>query len=119
MTFLADGAMSRGIAVCFGSDDQHVTGAGDQGAGAKVIGILQNDPTGPEDYAEVALPGGGAKAKLGDAVSAGDFLIHNYSSNDLVHQSTHATVERICAMALEDGSGGDLIAVEVMLFRNF
>ena len=72
LTFKAGGVIVKGHAVKIGADNKHViecTAKTD-----KHIGIALNDASAAEDNVEVALPGGGAKAKAGGSISAGDLL---------------------------------------------
>lgn len=106
--FLADAAISKGMAVKIGSDDKHVAkGAANTDS---CIGIAQVAVTTAEDTVEVALPGGGGKALLGESVVAGKLLVA-HTDGTLV--KANASGDKIIAMALEGGASGDLIDVVV------
>ncbi len=109
-TFKAAAAQAAFTAVKAGADNQHVAicSAGTN----KHIGIAQTAPTAADDAMEVALPGGGAKAKLGvGGASFGDLLTSDASGTFVV---TTSAADRYIAMAMEDGVVGDVIAVEVV-----
>lgn len=90
--------------VKFGSaDDLVVAAAAEQG-----IGILMNQPTSGK-MAEVALNGGGAKAKLAGTVARGDSLTPDADGAFVVA----AAGERATCIAMASGVSGDVIAVEV------
>lgn len=110
-SFLAGAAISKGMAVKFGSDEKHVVkGAANTD---RVIGIAQNAPSGAEEFCEVARPGGGAKGLLGENVTKGKFLVA-HTDGTLVKANAAADV--VIAVAMEDGSSGELIDVEVVMF---
>ena len=114
-TFIADGVIALGKAVKIGSDNGHVVvGAANTD---KCIGIYQGAATtAAGDSAEVALIGGGAKAKLGEGVSAGAYLV-SHTDGTLVKANTAG--DHVCAIAMEDGSADDIIAVEVVCFEAY
>jgi hypothetical protein len=106
--FLSAAAVAKGKAVKMGADRKHVVvGAANTD---RCVGILQETTTAAEHTAEVALPGGGAKGLLGESVTAGCDLC-SHTDGSLV--KVNAEGDQIIARALEDGSSGDLIAVEV------
>lgn len=112
-TFKADGSIAQGKAVAIGSDKNHVVvgSANTQ----RCVGIIQNsDCSAAEDNAEVALQGGGAKALLGESVVAGNDLVA-HTDGSLV--KPNASGDEIIARAMEDGSSGDLISVEVYMAK--
>ena len=108
LTFKAAGAIGEGYAVKAGADNQHV-----QVSTAKTdksIGIAQNASVNADDKVEIALNGGGAKAKLGNTVSFGDLLA---PTTDGTLIATTTAGDRYLCMALEDGIVGDIIAVHM------
>lgn len=108
--YKADAAIAKGKAVKSGSDFKHVAvGAANTD---RCIGIIQSAPTAAEDVCEVAMPGGGAKALLGESVSAGNDLV-SHTDGTLV--KPNAEGDEIIARALQDGVAGDLIDVVVSL----
>lgn len=108
--FKAAAAIAKGKAVKPGADKEHVqVGSANTD---RCIGILQNAPDAAEAIAEVAMPGGGGKALLGESVSAGDDLCA-HTDGSLV--KVNAEGDQILCRALEDGVAGDLIPVEVYL----
>lgn len=109
-SLLAGAAIAKGKAVKAGSDDNHVI-AGTANT-SKCIGICQNAPAAAEDIAEIAMPGGGAKGLLGEAVVMGDPLV-SHTDGTLV--LPNAANDRIVAYAMQAGSAADLIDVEVVL----
>lgn len=111
ITYLADGAIAKGSAVKIGSDKNHVAiGAANTN---RCIGIAQVATTAAEDAIEVAVDGG-AKALLGEACSAGDFLV-SHTDGTLV--LLNASGDNVIAKALESGSIGDLISVKMVDFQ--
>lgn len=109
-SFLADAAVAKGKAVKIGTDRRHVAvGAANTD---RCIGIQQNTTTSAEDVAEVALPGGGGKALLGEAVSAGNDLCAHTDGRFVI---VNAEGDQILCRAMEDGAENDLIGVEVYL----
>jgi len=108
LTFLADAAIAKGKAVKIGTDRKHVAvGAANTD---RCVGILQNAVTAADDSCEVAIQGGGAKALLGETVSAGDDLC-SHTDGSLV--KVNAEGDQILCRALEGGAASDLIGVEV------
>lgn len=110
LTFKAGGAIAKGIAVKIGASNQHVVAC--SAKTDKSIGISQNAVTTAEELVEVALPGGGSKAKLGGTVSAGD-LIAPTTDGSLI--ATTTANDRFIAVALEDGVIGDLVAAHIVI----
>lgn len=110
-TFLADAAISKGMAVKFGTDYKHV--AKSSANTNHHIGIAQSAPTAAEDAVEVAMPGGGAKGLLSETVSAGDFLT-GHTDGSL--RKPDGAGDVCIAIAKQDGVSGDLIDVDVMIF---
>lgn len=85
------------------------------GATQKAIGIAQSAVTAINDLVEVAMPGGGGKAKLGVGGCAfGDYLTCDASGTLVVTTSAN---DRVMAVAMDAGSAGDLVAVEVVSFN--
>ena len=84
------------------------------GANERAIGILQNDPDNGE-VAEVALPGGGAKLKVSEAVALGKMLTSTAAGKGEV---ADAAGEWVGAIAYEIGAAdNDVIGVEVTGFE--
>lgn len=110
LSYKADGAISRGMAVKIGSDSKHV--AKSVLATNKHVGIAISTVTTAEDTIDVAHPGGGAAGLLGGSVSAGDLLTSD-TAGKLV--ATTTANDKIIAQALEDGVENDLIAVNVIV----
>lgn len=97
--------------VKFGSTRDKVAACG---ANERAIGILQNAPTSGQE-AEVALPGGGAKLKVSEAVSLGKMLTSTSGGKGEV---ADAAGEWVGAIAYEAGAAdGDVIGVEVTGFQ--
>lgn len=111
-TFKNTAAIAKGKAVKMSgaAGDTVVVGAANTD---KCIGIIQNAASSSLEGAEVALQGGGAKALLGESVSAGDYLV-SHTDGSLV--KANAEGDHVVAVAMQDGASGDLIAVEVTLF---
>lgn len=108
VSMLADAAIAKGKAVKHGTDFKHVAvGAANTD---RVFGIIQNAPTAAEDTAEIALPGAGAKALLGETVVAGNDLC-SHTDGTLV--KVNAEGDQIIAQAMQGGDSGDLIDVIV------
>lgn len=111
-SFLSAAAVAKGKAVKFGADFKHVVvGAANTD---KCIGILQAATTAAEDVAEVALPGGGALALLGETAVPGSYLV-SHTDGTLVLANADGDV--VVAIAMEGGDAGELIAVEVVHFK--
>ena len=109
-SFLADGSIAKGKAVKPGTDKNHVAiGAANTD---RCVGITQVEVTGSGSIVEIALPGGGGKGLLGENVSAGDDLV-SHTDGSLV--KPNAEGDQIIARAMQSGSSGELIAVEVYL----
>jgi hypothetical protein len=111
-SFKQDGVVSAYLAVKPGTDAEHVAVA--SAATDKIIGIQQCASTAAEDIVEVAMPGGGGKAKLGGTVSFGDYLTAD-SDGKLI--ATTTANNKVCAQAMSDGVANDVIPVEVLSFN--
>lgn len=109
-SFKVDGSIAKGKAVAMGSDKNHVV-VGSLNT-QRCIGIAQVEATAAERFIEVALPGGGAKALIGETVVAGNDLV---SGTDGRLVLPNAAGDEIIARAMEDGVVNDLIAVEVII----
>lgn len=107
--YLCDGAITKGMAVKKGTDDSHVVKC--SANTDKAIGIAQCDVTLAEQTVEVALMGGGAKAKLSEAVVAGAYLVPH---TDGTLALPNAAGDHIIAFAMSAGAIGDLINVMVV-----
>jgi hypothetical protein len=107
--YLADAAIAKGLAVKIGSDANHIAVCAANTD--KAVGIVQNDPDAAEQLAEVAMSGGGAKAKLGETVDAGQMLIP-HTDGRLI--KPNALGDQIICQALEGGVANDLINVMVI-----
>lgn len=111
ITYKADGSIARGKAVKIGSDKEHVAiGAANTD---DCIGITLDEVVASDDLVEVCRVGGGALAKLGENVVAGKNLV-SHTDGTLV--KANASGDRVIAVALQDGSSGDLIDVDVVKF---
>jgi hypothetical protein len=82
-------------------------------ANADCIGILTNDGIENEAIA-VALVGELVKGKLGEAVSFGDPL--KATTGGTLIEAGGTGDDNVIAVAMEDGSSGDLIYVNVVKF---
>lgn len=107
-TFLAGGAIVKGHAVKLStSDGQTVvecTAATDKG-----IGIAQGDAASGE-FIEVAIAGGGAKAKAQTTVAIGDLLA---SHTDGTIKPTVTANDRVLGVAMQGAAAGDIFAMMV------
>lgn len=107
-SFYATAAIAKGKAVKMGANKHTVVvGAANTD---RCIGIVKDAVDAAGDVVEIALPGGGAKALLGEAVSAGNDLCSDAAGSLVM---VNAEGDQILCRALESGSTGDLIAVEV------
>jgi hypothetical protein len=114
VSYLCDAAIAKGKAVKIGTDRSHVAvGAANTD---KVIGILQTATTAAEETAEVAIAGGGAKALLGEGVTAGAYLV-SHTNGTLV--LANAAGDHVVAVAMEAGDASDLIEVFVTYFEAY
>lgn len=102
-------AKGKAVKISNAAGDTVVVGAANTD---RCIGIIQNAASSSLEGAEVALPGGGGKALLGESVSAGDYLV---SHTDGSLYKANAEGDHIIAIAMQDGVAGDLIAVEVVI----
>ena len=110
VTFKADASITKGLAVKIGTDADHVAkGAANTDA---CVGIAMSTAEASGDLIEVALVGGGAKAKVGESVVAGKLLV-SHTDGTLV--KANASSDRIIAMAMQDGAASDYINVVVMV----
>lgn len=109
LTFKADAAISKGMAVKIGTDKDHVAKAA--ATTDKCIGVAQNAATAAEDKVEVAMPGGGGKVLAKTTFVAGDLLGPNA---DGTLQKVASASDRYIAMALEDASANDLCAAHIV-----
>jgi len=109
-TFYATAAVALGKAVKIGASGDYIAvGAANTDP---CIGIVQNAPDAAGALAEVALPGGGAKALAGEAITKGKLLVCG-AAGSLVQ--ANASGDRVIAMAMEDAASGDIFAVEVLV----
>lgn len=106
-TFIAGGAIAKGKAVKLSSGKVVACSANTD----KAIGICQNAPAADGDYAEVAMPGGGALASCDGTVAEGKWLV---PSSDGQLEQTNAAGDIVIAQALEAGVANDLISVVVL-----
>ena len=109
LTFNALSAVERGDAVKLDSSDfskvEKCTANTDS-----AIGIAQCDAAAGKAV-EVALQGGGAVARAGEAISAGKLLVPGADGE--VFQ-TNADGDRLVAVAMEDAVENDIFSVEVI-----
>lgn len=108
--FKADAAISKGMAVKFGTDDTHV--AKGSVATGLLIGLAQSAPTAAEDLVEVALSGGGGKGYAGGTITRGD-LVTSDSSGYLVTTTTPGN--RVIGVAMQSAVVNDIFDVFVSL----
>ena len=81
---------------------------------SKCIGISQSASLGVGDAIEVAISGGGAKAKLSGAVVTGDLLV---ASTDGTLLKVVTAGDRVIAEAMEDGASGSVISVSIVISK--
>ncbi len=110
LTFKCGAAISKGMVVKPGSDRDHVVKSA--AATSLNLGLAMNDTTTAEDLVEIALPGGGGKALVGSGGCHFGDLLTSDSSGTLVVTTTPG--DRYIAMAMDDASAGDLVAVAVV-----
>lgn len=109
-TFKATAAVAKGKAVKIGASGDYIAvGAANTDP---CVGILLNAPDAADAAAEVALPGGGAKALAGEGITKGKLLV---SHTDGTMVQANASGDRVIAVAMEDAVAGDLFAVEVIV----
>jgi hypothetical protein len=106
-TYKASGAILRGQAVKLTANDTVTKSAA---ATDKSVGIALCDAADGK-LVEVALPGGGAYGLCQTTVAKGKLLV---SHTDAGLKPVAAANDRLVAMAMDDGSAGDLIPVEVI-----
>lgn len=113
LTFKAGAATLQEFrAVKFGSSDKHVVKS--SAATDKHVGISQNAGVSADDPIEVALPGGGGKAKLGGTVTRGDALTSD-ANGKLITTTTAG--DQVVAKAMASGVLDDVIGVEVVDYK--
>lgn len=113
-SYKAGGAINPYCFVKFGADNQTVVACG---ANEKAIGIFMgNVAAASGDHIDVALPGGGAKLKVSEAVALGDNLTSIAAGQGEV---ADADGEWVGAIAYEVGATNDIIGVEVVAFPEF
>lgn len=110
LTYKAGAAISRGQAVKFGADKEHVVKSA--GNTDMNIGIAQNDAASAEDLVEVAGIGGGGVALAKEQISMGKLLVANADGS---LEQTNADGDRLVAMAMEDAVAGDLFGVDIVM----
>lgn len=108
-TYYADGAISEGMAVGYGSDKDHVVQASANTQQCK--GIAYGSASASGNRIVIAKPGGGAKGLLAETVVAGDGLV-SHTNGKLV--KPNASGDKIIARAEEGGSSDSLIAIRVI-----
>lgn len=84
-------------------------------AGEKCLGILMNKPESGQ-MAEIALPGGGGKIKLDEAVAILQYITPSAAGQGEV---ADAAGEHVGAIAKEVGADADVIDVDVVAFEAF
>lgn len=106
--FKSDAAITKGMAVKFGTDDTHVA----KGALATdlLMGIAQNTVSAAAALVEVALSGGGAKGLAGGTVTRGD-LVSCDSSGNIITSTTPGN--RILGVAMQSAVSGDVFDIFV------
>lgn len=109
VSFVAEASIAKGKAVKAGAVGQNYVSLGSANT-ARCIGIAQSDTTASGQYVEVAVAGGGAKALLGEAVAYGNDLVCHTDGTLVL---PNASGDEIVARAMEAGSTGDLISVQV------
>lgn len=112
LAFKAGGAIVKGHAVKLSADDTVVECTANTD---DAIGIAMNDVSSAQATAgmdvEVALPGGGYKAKLGEGVARG---LHLVPHTDGTLVKANAAGDSVIAVAMATGVTGDMIPVEVL-----
>lgn len=108
-TFEADGVITKGKAVKFGSTNKIVSQV--SATTDLSIGIAQNTTTTAGDLVEVALPGGGAKALAKASITKGNILGHNADGSI---QKLASASDKIVGQAMDDAAAGDLFSVNVL-----
>lgn len=112
LAFKAGGAIVKGHAVKLSADDTVVECTANTD---NAIGIAMNDVSSAQATAgadvEVALPGGGYKAVLGESVTRG---LHLVPHTDGTLVKSNASGDNVIAVAMASGSSGELIPVEVI-----
>lgn len=111
MAFLADAAISKGLAVKLGTDNKHV--AKSSAATDSHIGICQAAVTAAEDTVEVAVQGG-AKALAGGTISAGDYVTAD--SNGALVATTTAN-DNVIGQAMQSAVANDIFEVLITNFN--
>ena len=110
LTFKAAGAIPLGHIVKGGADREHV--AVSALSTNKHIGVcMTSDVTTLDNAVEVAVGGGGGKAKLGGTVAFGDLLTSDANGKAV---ATTTALDRIVGIAMEDGVLNDLASIHVM-----
>jgi hypothetical protein len=108
-TFKCDAALVQGQPVKLGTDSKHVAACTLNTE--RAIGFAVAATSAAEDFVEVAMIGGGAKALAGEAITAGKLLVPGAANG--VYQ-TNASGDAVCAVALEGAASGDIFSVAVV-----
>lgn len=112
LSFIAGGTIVKGHAVKVSNDNgKYVI---ECTAATEGVGIAQSDAL-INEVVEVALPGGGAKAKAQTTVARGDLVA---SHTDGTLKPTTTQNDRVLGVAMEAAVVGDLFAV-ISLCSNF
>lgn len=110
-TFIAGGVILKGHAVKISANDGKTvvecTAGTDKGCG-----IAQNDAAASGDFVEVALSGGGAKAKAQTTIAIGDMLA---SHTDGTLLPTTTANDRVLGHAMEAAVVGDIFSMMVSI----
>lgn len=110
LAFLAKSAVEVGDAVKLDSANEDQVEKATANTDS-AIGFAMNVAAAGETV-EVALPGGGGKARCGEAITAGKLLVAGADGE--VFQ-TNADGDRVIGMAMDDGVENDIIGVEVIV----
>lgn len=106
-TFTAGGTIVEGHAVKLSADGTVVECTANTD---KAIGVAQGSAS-SGGKVEVAMPGGGGKVKLGEAVARGLLLVP-HTDGTLV--KANASGDMVVAQLLEEGASGDLASANIM-----
>ncbi len=105
--YLAGGTIVKGHAVKLTAEDTVIECTANTD---ETLGLAQSAASSGQTV-EVALPGGGGKALLGENVLINAHLV-SHTDGTLV--KVNSTSDRVCARATVAGSSGEIIGVEVM-----
>ncbi len=118
LPFIAEGALTRGMAVMAGTAYPQVKVT--TGANVQIIGYCINDAATGQEVAVHPVTDGSAKAKAiaGATIARGDALMVEGNDGRLKAMAASSTLKHGCGIALEVGADGQLIDILPQYFQS-